>query len=92
LNASKGGKLDNMIDQYNLKYAEVVYSEQEAKEKGLEIDHDDSHAYDFNHSFALLIHGTQPKGSKAAAAKSLLAKQGWTGYKKKTGREKVIKN
>jgi hypothetical protein len=92
LNASKGGKLDNLIDQYNLKYAEVVYSEQEAKEKGLEIDHDDSHAYDFNHSFALLIHGTQPKGSKAAAAKSLLAKQGWTGYKKKTGREKVIKN
>jgi hypothetical protein len=92
LNASKGGKLDNLIDQYGLKYAEVVYSEQEAKEKGLEIDHDDSHAYDFNHSFALLIHGTQPKGSKAAAAKSLLAKQGWTGYKKKTGREKVIKN
>jgi len=92
LNASKGGKLDSLIEQYNLKYAEVVYSEQEAIEKGLEIDHDDSHAYDYNHSFALLIHGTQPKGSKAAAAKSELAKQGWTGYKKKSGRAKVISN
>jgi len=91
LNASKGGKLDKLIEQYNLKYAEVVYSELEAMEKGLEIDHDDSHAYDYNHPFALLIHGTQPKGSKAAAAKSLLAKQGWTGYQKKKGREKVIK-
>jgi hypothetical protein len=92
LNASKGGKLDELIEQYNLKYAEVVYSELEAMEKGLEIDHDDSHAYDYNHSFALLIHGTQPKGSKAASAKSLLAKQGWTGYQKKKGRNKVIKN
>lgn len=91
LNASKGGKLDHLIEQYNLKYAEVVFSEQEAVEKGMEIDHDDSHAYDYEHSFALLLHGTQPKGSKAAQAKSLLAKQGWTGYKKKDGRNKVIK-
>lgn len=92
LNASKGGKQDHLIDQYNLKYAEVVFSELEAEEKGLEIDHDDSHAYDYNHSFALLIHGTQPKGSKAAIAKSNLAKQGWTGYRKKTGRDKVMKS
>lgn len=90
LNASKGGKQDELIELYNLKYAEVVYSELEAKEKGLEIDHDDSHAYDFDHSFALLIHGVQPKGSKASKAKSTLAKEGWTGYKKKQGREKVI--
>ena len=90
LNASRGGKLDHLIKDYNLKYAEVVFSEQEAIDKGLEIDHDDSHAYDYNHSFALLLHGTQPKGSKAAVAKSLLAKQGWTGYQKKKGRNKVI--
>lgn len=90
LNASKGGKQDELIDLYNLKYAEVVYSESEAKEKGLEIDHDDSHAYDFDHPFALLIHGVQPKGSKASKAKSTLAKEGWTGYKKKSGRGKVI--
>ncbi|MEY4571015.1 MAG: hypothetical protein RLZ10_208 [Bacteroidota bacterium] len=90
LNASKGGKQDELIELYNLKYAEVVYSEIEAKEKGLEIDHDDSHAYDFDHPFALLIHGVQPKGSKASKAKSTLAKEGWTGYKKKSGRGKVI--
>lgn len=90
LNASKGGKLDHMIDQYGLKYAEVVFSEQEAIDKGLEIDHDDSHAYDYNHPFALLLHGTQPKGTEAAKAKSTLAKEGWTGYHKVKGRNKVI--
>jgi Gene product 88 len=89
LNASVGGKQDELIKLYNLKFAEVCYSEQEAAEKGLEIDHDDTHAYAQEESFALLIHGTQPKGSKAAKAKSELAKQGWTGYKKKTGREKI---
>ena len=92
LNASKGGKLDHMIEQYGLKYAEVVFSEQEAAEKGLEIDHDDSHAYAYEHSFALLIHGTQPKGTMAAKAKSKLAKEGWTGYHKKQGRKKVMIN
>lgn len=90
LNASKGGKLDHYIDQYNLKYAEVVFSEQEAEAKGLEIDHDDSHAYDYDSPFALLLHGTQPAGSEAAMAKSKLAKEGWTGYKKSKGRAKVI--
>lgn len=42
---------------------------------GYEIDHDDSHAAlpDLrNKSFALLIHGTQPKGTDAAKAKSTL--------------------
>ena len=49
----------------------VVFSEDEAYERGLEIDHNDSHAavpdweYD---DFALLIHGTHPKGSEAAKA------------------------
>lgn len=83
LTASKGGKLDHLIDIFNLKYVEVVYSTQEAKDKGLEIDHDDSHAYDYDLPFALLIHGTQPKGSKAAEAKKLLkVNEGWTGYHK----------
>lgn len=84
LTASKGGKLDHLIDIFNLKYVEVVFSSQEAKDKNLEIDHDDSHAYDYDLPFALLIHGTQPKGSKAAEAKKLLkVKEGWTGYHKK---------
>lgn len=92
LNASMGGKLDHLIEEYGLKYAEVVFSEEEAAAKGLEIDHDDSHAYDGNQSFALLLHGTQPKGSEAAKAKAMLKKMGWTGYKKKKGRTKVISN
>ena len=68
LNASKGGKLDYLIEQHNLKYVEVVYSEQEAKDKGLEIDHTDKLAYAQEKSFALLIHGVQPKNSKAGEA------------------------
>lgn len=88
LNASRGGKQDGLIDIYGLKSVEVVYSEEEAAAKGLEIDHDDSHAYKYDDSFALLIHGTQPKGSKASKAKSELAKKGWTGYKTKSGRVK----
>ena len=71
LTASRGGRLDHMIAEYNLREAVVVFSEQQADELGLEIDHDDSHAArpDLRHqSFALLIHGVQPKGSEAAKA------------------------
>ena len=70
LNASRGGKFDDLIDKYNLKSAEVVYSEQEAKDKNLEIDHDDSHAYLPGPSFAQLIHGCQAAGSDASKALS----------------------
>lgn len=82
LNASKGGKFDHLIDAYHLKYAEVVFTEQEALEKGLEIDHDDSHAFLKDNSFALLLHGVQPKGSEAAEALKLLKKAGIGQYSK----------
>ena len=71
LTASRGGRQDHLIDEHNLREAKVVFSEQEAIDLGYEIDHDDSHAArpDLrNQSFALLIHGTQPKGSDASAA------------------------
>jgi hypothetical protein len=68
LTASKGGAQDILIEKQNLKYAEVVFSEDEAKQKGLEIDTDDRLAIESNDSFALLLHGTQPKNSEAAAA------------------------
>lgn len=84
LNASRGGKHDELIDKYNLKSAEVVYSYEEAKQKGLEIDHDDSHAYKRGPSFAQLIHGTQPAKSEASKALTLLKLQGWTGYNANT--------
>jgi len=72
--ASLGGRLDGFTRRQNLPVSEVVYSEAEAAEKGLEIDTDDSHAMlqDGGTSFALLIHGVQPKGSKAAAALKVL--------------------
>ena len=80
LTASRGGKYDNMIDLHGWKEALVVYSEQEAIDKGLEIDHDDTHAAFGKDNFALLIHGTQPKGSAASVALSKLRKQGKGGY------------
>jgi hypothetical protein len=83
LTASRGGKQDDLIEKHGLRCAEVVFSESEANIRGLEIDHDDSHAYGEDpKSFALLIHGTQPKGSEAAKALSELRKSGWTGYGK----------
>jgi len=54
----------------------VVFSEEEAAKLGLEIDHDDSHAYKGDKSFALLLHGTQPKGTMAAKAKNKLVTAG----------------
>ena len=68
LTASRGGKFDELIDLHGWKEALVVYSEQEAIDKGLEIDHDDTHAAFGKENFALLIHGTQPKGSMASQA------------------------
>ena len=74
LTASRGGKYDELIDLHAWKEAVVVYSEKEAADKGLEIDHDDTHAAFGNDHFALLIHGTQPKGSAASIALQKLKK------------------
>ena len=77
LTASYGGRDDAMIDEHNLRASTVVFSEPEAESLGLTIDHDDSHAADpelKNQDFALLIHGTQPKGSEASEALQLLRK------------------
>ena len=82
LNGSLGGKYDNELVSGDFKTAMVVYSPEEAVELGLEIDHDDSHAYNKGPSFALLLHGTQPAGSEASLAKSALQKRGWNGYGK----------
>ena len=68
LTASRGGKHDDLIDLHGWKEALVVYSEEEAAARGLEIDHDDTHAAFGEENFALLIHGTQPAGSMASQA------------------------
>ena len=85
LTASYGGRDDHMIDQFNLRSAKVVFSEAEAAELGLEIDHDDSHAAKpslRDKSFALLIHGTQPAGSEASTALKKLKGKGSYSRKK----------
>ena len=75
-----------LIRQHKLKFTKVVFTEEEAKILDLEIDHDDSHAYKGDKSFALLLHGTQPKGTMAAKAKNKLIT---TGVKHSYGRRKT---
>ena len=64
MTASYGGSRDDMISTHNLRFAKVVFSVEEAKKLGLDLDYDDHHAYNPDkkgESFALLIHGIQPK-------------------------------
>jgi len=68
LTASYGGTHDHLIAKHGLKYAVVVNWEHEAKALGLEIDHDDSHAWNSDKPFALLIHGTQPPNTEESRA------------------------
>ena len=89
LNASYGGAQDYLIEQYNLKSVKVVYSVEQAGD--MVIDHDDTSAFMQDNSFALLLHGVQPKGSEASKALSVLKKQGIHGYgKKKDIRELAV--
>jgi hypothetical protein len=79
LTASYGGRRDDMIVDYGLRSAKVVFSYEEADMLGLEVDHDDTHAANpfwGNDDFALIIHGIQPKGSEAADAIKQLKKDG----------------
>lgn len=84
LTASYGGRHDDYIAKYNLRSSKVVFSEAEADNLGLEIDHDDSHAARpdiADQDFALLIHGTQPPGSDAGKAVRALRGKGSYGRK-----------
>lgn len=79
--ASMGGLHDALIVPNNLRYARVVFSEKEAEDLRLEIDHDDTHAWKHEGNFAILIHGCQPKGSLAGVAWQILKRRGQGGYK-----------
>ncbi len=81
LTASKGGMKDSLIVDYNLRQAVVVENDEAAAKLGLEVDKDDSHAADpskRNQSFALVIHGIQPAGSKWG--KAVKANKGYGTY------------
>lgn len=54
LQASTGGRFDNLIQAHGLKYAKVVWSRQEAETLGLAIDSDDYLAAYGSKPFALL--------------------------------------
>lgn len=68
LTASYGGHSDHLIERHNLKSAIVVNSEYQARKLGLVVDHNDHHALVGERSFALVVHGMQPKGSEAGKA------------------------
>lgn len=78
LTASLGGRFDGSAR--GLKTAQVVFAPEQAAALGLEIDHDDSHAYRGKDSFALLLHGTQAAGTSASGALQKLRAAGFTGY------------
>jgi hypothetical protein len=70
ITASEDGKYDHLISKLNMRSATVIFSPDDAD--FLEIDQDDSHASTPGPSFALLLHGVQPKGSDASKALQLL--------------------
>jgi len=76
INGSEGGRYDSLLTEYGLKTAKVVFHPAEAVALGLEVDHNEMHAIRPGPSFALLIHGTQSKGSDAAAAIKQLKLEG----------------
>jgi hypothetical protein len=92
LTASEGGKHDDVIESESLKFAKVVFSIEEAHELSLEIDHDDSHAYASDKSFALLLHGKQRKETPAAKAMSALRIAGFNRYSQKSRRKQTSEN
>jgi hypothetical protein len=79
--ASYGGKWDHLIEEgFFTRYAKVFMTEDDANRAGLEVDHDDSHCFG-NKPFALLVHGTQPKGSAwGKAIRERRANKQFSGY------------
>jgi hypothetical protein len=88
LTASEGGKYDHLIKQHALRTARVVFSLDEAAALGLELDRDDSHAMRRGPSFALLLHGPQPKGTPAAKAVAALRDRDEHGHGKVAARRR----
>jgi len=76
LTASRGGKYDHLISKYGFNEVMVVSHPDEAIVAGLEVDHDDSHAYGGVKKFALVLHGAQPIGSDASKATKQMRQEG----------------
>ena len=78
LTASYGGKFDHLIDEgVFARYTKVVQSVEDADALGLPVDVDERHCFTPG-PFAILVHGTQPKGTawgKAARANRTVKKE-----------------
>jgi hypothetical protein len=70
---------EELINAEGLRYAKVVGSTEEARELGLRMDVDDMLAWGTDDSFALPLHGSQPKGSEAAEIRKKQTKKDETG-------------
>ena len=64
LQASRGGKQDHLIDEYNLKSATVYKTIRLAEESGLPIDVDDKYAYSNLGNFALVDNFGPDRGGR----------------------------
>ena len=73
MTASYGSKEDAIIDELNLKSANVVFH---PSETNLPIDKNEYYAINDEGSFSLLLHGTQKAGSKASKALSKMLAEG----------------
>lgn len=80
---SNGGKYDDQIPFSNVKKASVFFTQAEADALGLEVDHTDDFAISGSRDFALLLHGMQPKNTKAGEALKALKRNGFHGYSAK---------
>ena len=70
---------EDLINAEGIRYAKVVGSTEEARELGLRMDVDDMLAWGTDDSFALPLHGSQPKGSEAAEIRKKQTKKDETG-------------
>jgi hypothetical protein len=77
--ASWDESIAEVIEREGLRYARVVSGEEEARELGLRLDVDDMLAWGTDESFALPLHGSQPKGSEAAKTRKQQRKKDDTG-------------
>jgi hypothetical protein len=87
--ASRGGKADHLISKHHLRSAEVIFSTEEARRRGLPIDHDDSEAIYGKSSFLLMLHGMQKANTPAAEALTQLKKQGLGRYNEDTQQARI---
>jgi hypothetical protein len=89
LTASRGGLSDTLIEKHNLRFAQVVGSEYEARKLKLPVDTTDKYAMLPKHrntSFALIVHGMQKAGGKFSKnwKAQIDGKRKFHGYNKET--------